>query len=89
MRTDRTVANNKPDIKISDDKEGTCVLIDVAISGDRNAIKKGAEKILNYKDLAFEIQRMWNAKAKLIPVITGAIGTISELPRHCLSNTPG
>jgi hypothetical protein len=28
-----------------------CTLIDVAMSGDRNVIKKGAEKILIYKDL--------------------------------------
>ena len=27
------------------------MLIDVAISGDRNVIKKGAERILKYKDL--------------------------------------
>jgi len=33
-------------------------LIDVAISGDRNVIKKEAEKILKYKDLTIEIQRI-------------------------------
>jgi len=27
------------------------MLIDVGISGDRNVMKKGAEEILNYKDL--------------------------------------
>jgi len=27
------------------------IIIDVAISGDRNVIKKEAEKILKYKDL--------------------------------------
>ena len=32
-------------------REQTCMLIDVAISGDRNVIKKEAEKILKYKDL--------------------------------------
>jgi hypothetical protein len=32
------------------------MLIDVAISGDRILIKKEAEKILKYKDLAVEIQ---------------------------------
>jgi len=37
---------------------------DVAIRGDRNVIKKGAEKILKYKKLIIEIQRMWNVKAK-------------------------
>jgi hypothetical protein len=52
------------------------VLIDVAIHGDRNVIEKEAEKILKYKNLVIELQRMWNVKAKVIPVITGATGTI-------------
>jgi len=46
VRTNSTVLNNKPDIIIRDNKEGTCMLIDVAIPGDRNVIKKEAEKIL-------------------------------------------
>jgi hypothetical protein len=45
------------------------MLRDVAISGDRNVIKKQAEKILKYKDLTIEIQRMWNVKTNVIPVI--------------------
>ena len=45
------------------------MLIDVAISGDSNVIKKEAEKILKYKDLTIEIQRMWNVKTRVIPVI--------------------
>jgi len=40
VRTDRTIPNNNPDIIIRDNKKGTCVLIDVAISGDRNVIEK-------------------------------------------------
>ena len=64
VQTDRTIPNNKPDIVISDDEMGTCMLIDV-ISGDRNVIKKEAEKILKYKDLTTEIQRLWNVKTKV------------------------
>ena len=41
-------------------------------------VKNDAEKILKYKDLIIEIQRMWNARAKVIPVTIGATGTISE-----------
>ena len=40
----------------------------LAISGDRNVIKKEAEKILKYKDLTTEVQRM----------LIGANGTISK-----------
>jgi hypothetical protein len=78
MQTDRTLPNNKPDITIRDNEKGTCILIDVAIPGDRNVIKKEAEKILKYKDLTIEIQRMWNVKARVIPVIIGATGNISK-----------
>ena len=74
-----TIPNNKPDIIIRDNEKGTCMLIDVAISGDRNVIKKEAEKILKYEDLTTEIQRMWNVKTKVIPVIIGANGTVSVI----------
>jgi len=65
------------------------VLVDVAISGDRNVIKKEAKKILKYKDLTTEIQRMWNVKTKVIPVIIGATVTISKSSRKYVSNIPG
>jgi len=51
VQTDRIITNNKPDIIIRDNEKGTCMLIDAAISGERNVIKKEAEKILKYKTL--------------------------------------
>jgi len=57
-QTDRTIPNNKPDIIMCGNENRTCMLIDVAILGDRNVIKKEAEKILKCKDLTIEIQRM-------------------------------
>ena len=52
-------------------------------------IKKEAEKILKYKDLTTEIQRIWNVKTKVIPVIIGATGTISKSFGKYVSNIPG
>jgi hypothetical protein len=52
-------------------------------------IKKEAEKILKYKDLKIEIQRMWNVKTKVISVIIGATGTISKTFRKYVSNILG
>jgi hypothetical protein len=65
------------------------MLIDVEISGDRNVIKKEAEKILKYKDRTIEIQHMWNVKTRVIPVIIGATGTISKSLKKYVSNIPG
>jgi glycerol-3-phosphate responsive antiterminator len=65
------------------------MLTDDAIPGDRNVIKKRAEKILIHKDLITKIQCMRNVKAKLIPVKIGATGTISKSPRQYLNNKPG
>ena len=45
--------------------------IDVAIPRDRNLIKTKGSRILKYKDLVIEIERMWNVKAKVIAVIAG------------------
>jgi hypothetical protein len=40
VQTDRSIPNNKPDIVIRDNEKGTCMLIDVAIPGDKNVIQK-------------------------------------------------
>jgi hypothetical protein len=86
--TDSTISNNKSDITICDNKQGTCMLIDVAIPADRNVIKKGAEKILKYKDLITEVQCIWNVKATAILVIVETTGKISKSLRKYLSNIP-
>jgi hypothetical protein len=57
VQTERTIPSNKPDITIRDNEKRRCMLIDVAIPGDRNVIKKEAKKILKYY-LTVEIQRM-------------------------------
>jgi hypothetical protein len=89
VQTDRTIPNNKPDIIIRDNEKRTCMLIDVAISGDRNVIKKEAEKILRYKDLTIKIQRTRNVKTRVIPVVIGATGIIAKSFRKYVSNISG
>jgi uncharacterized protein YycO len=65
------------------------MLIDVAIPGDRNMIKKEAEKILKYKDFAIEKQLMRTVKTRVIPVTNGATGTISKSFRKYVSTISG
>jgi hypothetical protein len=44
---------------------------------------------IQYKDLTIEIQRMWNVKTRVIPVIIGATETISKSFRKYVSTVPG
>jgi hypothetical protein len=61
-------------------------MIDVAIPSDKIVIQKEAEKKLNYKNLSIEIQRMWNMKCFVIPVIIGATGTVSKSLQKIFGN---
>jgi len=89
VQTHRTIPSNKSEFTIRDNENRTCMLIDVANPGHRNVIKKEAEKILKYKDLTIEIQRMLNVKTRVIPVIIGATGTISKLFKKYVSDISG
>jgi len=86
--TDREVTANRPDNLIKNKKEKTCTLIDVAIPADRNVAQKEAEK-LKYKSLCTELQRMWNLKCTIVPVIIGATGIVTRSLRKNLEAVPG
>jgi len=89
VTTDRTIKANKPDIIIKNKKLKTCILIDVSIPSDYNITQKEAEKRLKYKDLQIEIQRLWQMKTTIVPVVIGATGLISHTTCEAIKNLPG
>jgi len=78
VQTDRNVPDHKPDIIILDNEKGTYIVINVAICGHRNLIRKEARRVRKHEDLTVEIQRMWNVKTKVIRITTGSTGTIPK-----------
>jgi hypothetical protein len=80
---------NRPDIIIKNKKDKTCLLIDVPIPSEKDVIQKEAEKKLKYKNLSIVIQRMWNMKCFVIPVIIGATGIVSKSLQKYLETIPG
>ena len=89
IHTDREIKANKPDIVIKDKKERRCMLIDVAIPSERNTSVKVTEKLSKYKDLEIEINRMWNMKTEVIPVVVGALGLMKKGIEQYTNRIPG
>jgi hypothetical protein len=46
-----------------------------------------AENKLKYTNQSIEIQRMWNMKCFVIPVIIGATGIVSKFTKTSVNNT--
>jgi hypothetical protein len=63
VHTDRQATANRPDIIIKNQKHNIWKLINIAISADRNVVKKAAEKKDKYKSLWIEIKQTWNLKS--------------------------
>ena len=56
--------------------EKTHLLIDRAIPDNSYVNTKETKKLSKYKDLENEVSRMWRVRTNIVPVITGALGTI-------------
>jgi len=63
--------------------------MDMTIPADRNVVQKDVEKKLKYRSLCMEIQRMWNLKRTIVPVIIGATGIVTRSLRKNLETVPG
>ena len=78
VNTDRTITANRPDVIVNDSVNSTCKMIDMTIAWDTNIAPREIEKKSKYKDLKLEIQRMWQMKTEVIPVVVGALGTVKK-----------
>ena len=78
VQTDKVIEARRPDLILENKETSECQIIDIAIPGDTRVVKKEEEKVDKYKELAFEIGRLWKVKPRVIPIVIGALGTISS-----------
>ena len=53
-------------------------IIDIAVPQDQNIKVKELEKISKCQDLRLQAQKLRDVKATVIPIVVGALGTVSE-----------
>ena len=84
IQTDKVIEHTRPDIVCINKIAKSCLIIDIAIPGDQNIIVKEQEKIDKYQDLQIDFGKLWKLKAKVVPVVVCALGTISHNLRFYL-----
>ena len=63
---------------VVDKKERSCKIIDFAVPGDRRIEEKEKDMIVKYQDLGMELQKIWNVKVKIIPLVVDSLGAVSK-----------
>ena len=77
IQTDHVIEARRPDLVVVDKKERSCKIIDFAVPGD-SRIEEEKDKIEKYQDLGRELQKIWNVKVKIIPLVVGSLGAIPK-----------
>ena len=63
---------------VVDKKKRSCKIIDFIVPGDSMIEEKEKVKIGKYQDLGRELQKIWNVKVKIIPLVVGSLGAIPK-----------
>ena len=78
IQTDHVIEARRPDLVVVDEKKITCKIVDFAVPGDSRIKEKEKEKIEKYQDLRRELQKIWNVKVKIIPLVVSSVGAIPK-----------
>ena len=78
IRTDCVIEAWRPDLVVVDKKERSCKIIDFVVPGDSRIEEKEKGKIKKYQDLGRELQKIWNVKVKIIPLVVGSFSAIPK-----------
>ena len=76
-QTHHLIPARRPDLKIIDKEKRICKIVDFAVPADHRINLKECEKKDKYLGLARELKKLWNMKVTIVPIVIGALGTIT------------
>ena len=68
----------RPDLVVVDKNEKSCKIIDFAVPGDSRIEENEKDKLEKYQHLGRELQKIWNVKVKIVPLVAGSLGAIPK-----------
>ena len=78
IQTDHLILARKPDLIIINKKKRICKIVGFAVPADHRISLKESEKKDKYLDLARELKKRRNMKVTIVPIVIGALGTITK-----------
>ena len=78
IQTDHLIPARRPDLIIINKKKRICKIVDFAIPANHRINLKEIEKKDKYLDLARELKKLWNMKVTIVPIVIGALGTVTK-----------
>ena len=79
IQTDHLIPARRQDlIIIKKKKKRICEIVEFAVPADHRVNLKECEKKDKYLDLARELKELWNMKVTIVPIVIGALGTITK-----------
>ena len=78
IQTDQIISARRADLIMINKKMRICKIVDFAVPADHRIKLKESEKKDKYLDLAREIKKPWNMKVMIVPIVTGALGTVTK-----------
>ena len=78
IQTDHLIPARRPHLIIINKKTRICKIVDFAVPVDHRINLKESEKKDKYLDLAREIKKLRNMKVTIVPIVIGALGTVTK-----------
>ena len=75
---DHIISARRPDIVVIDKCASLITLIDISFPADKHISAKEEEKLSKYQDLRIELERLWRKKTVMVPVVIGALGSVTK-----------
>ena len=78
IQTDHLIPARRPDLIIINKRKRICKIVDFAVPADHRVNMKESKKKDKYVDFAREFKKLWNMKVTIVPIVIGALGTITK-----------
>ena len=79
IHTGHVIEHRRPDIVLIKKKTKKMYIVDIAVPGDTRIKSREQDKVLAYQELKIHLKPLWELQsAKVIPIVIGALGSVTE-----------